>query len=330
MMNQKSTITIILTKTGTSSFSDEIIDYIKNRLETKYNVNSDHMFLAGPSYNDLTIFKTALMANDVIYLALLSNEDITIIPPKNIPILLNVIDTEMFANPSTTSWELLMKCSGRQPYDMNSEIKNVEAGTVYVDATAEAAVVDLLANVFNGIAYMDPDTVRYNIERMSEGGFSQEDRSIGIELADWFMRNFSLIYTGLIVNKSFREKIIEVVSVELALDDRPEDFVATIREEMKEDKVHESKGNIVLNLGAFDNEIYKEVNAKLADSFVRISEYNDTIDNMSAELSEDDLIDIGYCVSNFAYLFRAFSKNDGFMVYVKSVVNSVKEQLIIE
>ena len=77
--------------------------------------------------------------------------------------------------------------------NMNSKIKNVEVGTVYVDAIAEAAVIDMLASIFNGIAYIDADTVRYNIERACEGGFAREDRSISMELADWLMYNFSLI-----------------------------------------------------------------------------------------------------------------------------------------
>ena len=190
--------------------------------------------------------------------------------------------------------------------------------------------IDMLASIFNGIAYIDADTVRYNIERACEGGFAREDRSISMELADWLMYNFSLIFVGLISNKDFRETIMEAVSIELTLDDRPDDFVASIREDMNEGKALESKGNLVINFGAYSDKIFKIVNAKLADSFEKVSEYYDTIDNMSTELSEDDMIDIGYCVSNFAYLIRALSKNNLFTVYVKSVIGSVKQQLAID
>lgn len=139
-----------------------------------------------------------------------------------------------------------------------------------------------------------------------------------------------MIFVGLISNKDFRETIMEAVSIELTLDDRPDDFVASIREDMNEGKALESKGNLVINFGAYSDKIFKIVNAKLADSFEKVSEYYDTIDNMSTELSEDDMIDIGYCVSNFAYLIRALSKNNLFTVYVKSVIGSVKQQLAID
>ncbi len=37
------------------------------------------------------------------------------------------------------------------------------------------------------------------------------------------------------------------------------------------------------------------------------------------------MIDTGFCVSNFMYLLRAFSKNDLFVEYVKEVVKFVSE-----
>lgn len=206
---------------------------------------------------------------------------------------------------------------------------DAQNNVVNVNETAEAAVVDLLANIFNGIAYMDPDTVRYNIERASDGGFAVEDRSIRMELANWLMSHFSLIFVGLLVNKDFRDTFMEAVSVEIALDDRPADFVMSIREEMKDPKPRESKGNFVLNFGEYNDSIYRKVNAKIANSFEKITPFNDAIDKLVADLSEDDMIDIGYCISNFAYLVRALSLNGLFATYVKSVVHSVQQNLEI-
>lgn len=213
--------------------------------------------------------------------------------------------------------------------NMNSEFNCCTLNTVYVDPTAEKGTVELLANIFNGIAYIDPDTVRYNIECASEGGFSIEDRTISVELANWIMNNFPFIFIGLIVNNDFRDTFIEAVSIELALDEKSDDFIASIRKEMNGGIVLESKSNFILNLGTYNDKIYRMINAELAKSFDNISVFNDTIDELIAALTDDNMIDIGYCVSNFAYLFRAFSKNSLFMNYTKSVVDSVKNQLKI-
>ena len=207
---------------------------------------------------------------------------------------------------------------------------NTNVENVNVDPTAESAVVELLANVFNSIAYMDPDTVRHNIELASEGGMSKADRSIRVELANYLLSHFSLIFVGLVVNKEFRDTFKEAVSIEIALDNKDKDFVKQMRQEMKDSNPGESKGNFVLNFGNFNENVYKKMNLKLSDSFSKITEYDETIGELSSELSEDDMIDIGYCASNFMYLVRAFAKNNMFANYVKTVVHNVQETLKIK
>ena len=203
-------------------------------------------------------------------------------------------------------------------------------GKVNVNPSAEAAVVELLANVFTSISYIDASTVRRNIELASEGGMSKFDRSIRVELANYLISHFSLIFVGLIVNKDFRDTFMEAVSVEMALDGKNEAFVAKIRDEMTENLPKVSKGNFVLDFSAYNDNIYKKLNTKLSRSFDKISEFDATLDQFASELSDEDKINIGYCVSNFMYVIRAFAKNQLFSNYVKSVVHSVQEQLDID
>ena len=132
--------------------------------------------------------------------------------------------------------------------------------TIKVDDVTEVAVVELLSNIFNSIAYMDPETVRRNLELGSEGGMSEQDRSIRMELGNYLMSHFSLIFIGLIVNQDFRDTFMEAVSVEIALDGKDADFVKKIRSEMKDDKVRDTKGNFVLNFSSYNDKIYRKIN----------------------------------------------------------------------
>lgn len=196
-----------------------------------------------------------------------------------------------------------------------------------VNPVAEAAVVELLANVFNAIAYMDADTIRYNVELACVGGMTKIDRSIPIELADYLLSHFSFIFVGLIVNKDFRSTIVEAVSVEIALDDREPEFVTKIREDMNYEPPKDTKNSFIVDLSTYDDEIYKEINLKLSESFDKLSNYNSCIDEFAAELTDDEMMDIGYCSSNFMYLIRAFAKNTVFSNYVMAVVRSVEKNL---
>lgn len=205
-----------------------------------------------------------------------------------------------------------------------------EMKTINVNATTEAAVVELLANIFDNIAILDSETVRRNIELATEDGMPKSDRAIRVELANYLMNHFSLIFVGLIVNQDFRDTFMEAVSVEMALDSKDELFVANIRTEMLDGKQRTSKGNFVLNFSHYNDGIYKKLNARLSDSFTKIEDFDGTINQFIEELSDDSKLDIGYCVSNFMYLIRAFAKNQLFAKYVKSVVKSVQEQLGID
>ena len=209
--------------------------------------------------------------------------------------------------------------------NQTSQIPGVE-----VNPETEVSVINLLATVFNPIAYMEPSTVRYNMELACPGGMSKEDRSMRMELGNYLINHFSVIYFGLIANGVFREAIKEAVSVEIALDEKDADFVADIRKNMKYDDgkpAKPSKGNYTLNFSAYNDDFYRKFNEKVLASFEKTTAYDDVIDEMAHELEQDDLLDIGFIASNFAYAYRAFSKNETFAHYIKSVVHSVETEL---
>ena len=199
---------------------------------------------------------------------------------------------------------------------------------IQVDTIAEAAVVELLSNIFGDVAYLDTETVRNNIELGCEGGMSKADRSIRSDLADYIIDNFSLLFVGMIVNTEFRSMIFESVSIEIALDDKDEETVRLIRSEMNSDSELTSGNEYLINLDTYDDGLYRDLNRRLSDSFDIITPYSKAIDELINDMSEEDMIDIGFCVSNFMYFVRAFSKNALFVMYTKSVIDSVKRIFI--
>ena len=204
---------------------------------------------------------------------------------------------------------------------------------IYVHPVTEGAIISLLSTMFNPIAYMDPFTVRHNILMGCEGGMSKEDRSIDVELGDFIVKHFSVFYLGLIINKEFRESIKDAVCVEIGLEEKSKDFVDSFRKDVmlncKGKATKHPKGSYVLNFTAYDDDTFRNLNQALLDSFMKTAEYDILLDDMARELTQDDLLDIGFIISNFMYLFRAFSKNTLFADYVQCVLLSVEKELDI-
>lgn len=191
----------------------------------------------------------------------------------------------------------------------------------------EKVVVEVLATIFDDIAYMDPGTVRHNIELACSDGMSKSDRSIPADLANHLLNNFAFIYAGLIVNDDFRETIKEAVSVEIALDSKSEEFVKQIRGDMLDNRIKRAKNFFVINFDTYNETVFKKLTGKMFESFSKLKHFNAVIDSFCEDLTDADKISIGFCISNFMYLIRAFSKNQLFANYVNTVVRSVQYQI---
>lgn len=203
----------------------------------------------------------------------------------------------------------------------------MEVSTVQADTAAEIAVVQLLSDMFLGISYLDTETIQKNVKLACAKGASVDDRSIKVEVANYLMSNFSIIFMGLVINPEFRNTFKDAVSVEVVLDEKDEAYVKEVREQMKSSHTKPSKGNFVINLESYNDNVYRKILNKLIESFSRVEEYNDVVDEIASELTIDDAVTIGFCVSNFMYLIRALAKNEVFFDYVRMTVRSVKDNL---
>lgn len=196
-----------------------------------------------------------------------------------------------------------------------------------INAMAEQAVVHLIESIFDKIVYIDPTVVRYNIGLACNGGMSKLDRSMRLERANYLMSHFAHIFVGLVISPDFRDAFETAVRAEISIDGVSDAECEEIRKQMYIAPKKPSKGAYVIDFSTYNDKYFKLVSAKLFESFNKFVDYDDAIDQAQAMLTVHERLSIGFCISNFTYLYRAFSRNDIFMDYVKTVVSSVNKQL---
>lgn len=195
------------------------------------------------------------------------------------------------------------------------------------DAYAEDFIVALIGEYFGNIAAIDDKTLRENIVLGCENGFSEEDRSVRAELVDYLFDNFSVIYLGLLVNDDFRSSFKKAVDLELDLADKSRSYIRDVRQQLRDGPVLPSKGNVVIDLSRFDLAAAKEVSVRVRSSMDKIAPFSDEFNSIVQEVTDPDAAVIGFCISNFMYLIRAFDKNPTFENYVRSIVKTVGTNL---
>lgn len=197
-----------------------------------------------------------------------------------------------------------------------------------INVVAEKSVVDLISALFDAVAYVDPETLKYNIGLASDGGMSKSDRSIRLELANYILNRFAYIYVGLIVDYKFRDAFIEAIQMEILLDtgnDVDSMMLSDIRKQMETDNPSRkpSKGNYIVDLSVYNSAALDRISDKITSSFSAFDNYKDGIDLLAARLTQRDRTEIGFCISNFMYAIRALSKNGQFADYVKYMIKQV-------
>lgn len=203
---------------------------------------------------------------------------------------------------------------------------------VKLNTLTEDAVVQMLASLFNDIAYMTPEDVRHNIQCLCDGGFPEADRTCPVNTVNYLVSRFSLIFTGFLSSPEFRQAFIDAIAMEQNIDDRSDDNQAEIRADMNAIKIKNaaSSGDVVFDFCKYDNEMFSKINSRLFDSFTKLDGYDNAIDEMIDHETEKTKEECGFIVSNFAYLIRAFSRNTIFFAYVSSVLKSVQTSMGLE
>ena len=191
----------------------------------------------------------------------------------------------------------------------------------------EYYLFQILELLFNKISYMDPPTIRHNIEQGCSGGMTEEDRTIDTGIASYLIDHFSVAYFGLIANAQFRDSVKEAVATEVALEKMGADSTARFRKETVYANDRRSGEGYTVDFENYDEGRRRDITSRILASFSRSEKLDNAIDEMARELTDSAMLEIGFIASNFMYLFRAVSRNETFTHYLMTVIDSVEKEL---
>lgn len=194
-------------------------------------------------------------------------------------------------------------------------------------ADAVPEFVSVMREMVGGFANLSDEVIAKNIKLASNGGMSNEDRTISFECADFLLSNFGVIVMGLVCDNQFKTTFMEALLTELQIDDQTPEVRDKVRKEMHADLPYESQGSIIIGLTTFVPAVQQDFMNKIQASFDALDEYADEFDKTAAQMSDEDKTEYGFIFSNFMYLIRAFTHNNAFMSYVITVVEKVKSLL---
>ena len=192
---------------------------------------------------------------------------------------------------------------------------------------AASGLVEMLRNMTGGFAILSDEVLTNNLRLMTGGGMDYEDRTLTFECAEYVMANMAYMFMGLVLDSNFKKSFVDALNVELQIDDLPANVKEKTRASMKDGKPFASKGSIVLGVTQFVPAIQDDLSRKMSEGFSKLDPYAAEFDAAVAGMSVEQKVEIGFIVSNFMYLIRAFSKNDMFMSYVVTVIEKVKATL---
>ncbi len=195
---------------------------------------------------------------------------------------------------------------------------------------SELFVAKILPVLFDSnIAYLDAESVKLNLALAIPSGWSEEYRSIRAGLVNYLLNNFGYIRYGLIQDSDLRKLFVDCVRSEIELDLQDDDtYVAFVRAKDMDVDNHSGKNMFVIDLSSYDSKIANKIVEKITSALKSVESLDYFIDYYTNELTEKDRVDIGFCVSNFMYLIRAFANNVHLSQAVKSFVRDVRESFL--
>ena len=202
---------------------------------------------------------------------------------------------------------------------------SANAGTMFA--------TNLIKTLFTDIAALSESVIDKNNRKLMPGGFPAKDRVISADKLKYLTGHFGVIYLGLISNDVFRDSFKDAVAVEISLEEKnDEEFERSIRKDMQtEASAMNSKRRYVrVDLSKYDSRAAEALGKRIGDSLGTIAAFEQEFNELVDELTEDDFIEIGFIVSNYAYLLKAFQQNDLFYEYVRDVIGVVKKELNLD
>lgn len=196
------------------------------------------------------------------------------------------------------------------------------------DKATEDMIKRMIRTLFDdGIAALSDTVIYENICLGCPGHFKKIDRAIDKKTADYLINNFSYILLGFISNDVFRDSFKDAVAVEIELENKTPDFIESIRKDMTEGCEPDNGPKYAIDFSVYNGAVAEKFSKLIAESIDGIMDFQDDFNQLVDEMTEESTITVGFCVSNFMYMIRAFDKNLVFRHYVMHVIDVVKKEL---
>ncbi len=178
-----------------------------------------------------------------------------------------------------------------------------------VNGYAELFVLKLLNILFQDIADLDSDMIKQNMHLATSDGFSENDRSIRVDLAKYLLQNFGYFRHMLITCENVRKACVFYIQREMDADGYSDEDLYALRMREFDFRYDGTEDVYVVNLSRYDVKMADDIKNTLIIAMESTSalDESDTKDILS--LTEKDRMFIGYCASNFMYFIRALAKN---------------------
>lgn len=168
-------------------------------------------------------------------------------------------------------------------------------------------VLQLISATWADVALIDKQVLQYNVSLMSHGGADISERMVPKKRAYFLLDNYYKIFMAMILSNEYRH--LARLAVDVAMMTEPYDDGY----ESPEFRNSADSKNFYINLARYDKRLSSEVINRIVKSNEAISKYYPVIDYAMSVLTEEDRLDIGYCISNLHYFIRAFVRCEEFV-----------------
>lgn len=178
---------------------------------------------------------------------------------------------------------------------------------IHINQKAMYCVLQLIDSTWSDIAYIDKDTLMENLEMLSDGITSVGDRSIEKDIAHYLLDNYAMLYLTMALSSNYR------TLCKFAVDAAKEDMYFPYADDDATFRNRDDSSEYIICLSRYDKFMASTFIRRISVSMEKAEKYYPVMDYAMCNLSDEDKLIIGYCISNLFYLIKAFYISGAFV-----------------
>ena len=176
-----------------------------------------------------------------------------------------------------------------------------------IDERSLYCVLQLIDSTWSDVAYIDKDILMENLEMLSDGITSAGDRSIRKNVAHYLLDNYAMLYLTMCLSSDYR------TMCKIAVDTAKEDMYLPYEDNDAAFRNKPEYPKYYICLSRYDKSMASSIIKRISDSMNKVEKYDQVMDYAMCNLSAEDKLIIGYCISNLFYLIKAFYISEAFV-----------------